>query len=345
MITNTNVLEAQLGDVPVSKTALKELSIDLTTGLMAFRQAYLQCIAKCWEDEVFAKSLISGPIDANKSDNDWENILSNTNFTDFLPEVMRSPNPENRDGYFPLNWRINLYLIEKIKINETFPLAEYAPYNPKANNGWIGGTDLFLIKIPQKPKGINESELAIALAAYYSNFTTLFGNGYAVTDTAKNEKSNFSSELCEFYKKFRLNYHDYEGAIAHNIPNNLGNGGDESFYGFGAIVMNIISVCWNNPEYLKFITEKNRVITPVGTEHSVINDEYVSFENPWAFNIQFKEVCEGNSKWNSEARKWDTIENNEIYLQFPSKPDVEKHSMRALARYNGTGPAYPLTCP
>jgi ribosomally synthesized peptide (two-chain TOMM family) len=342
MSTNTNVLEAQLDDAHDNKTVLDGLPIDLTTGLMAFRQAYLQCIAKCWNDEEFAKKLISGPIETDKKDTVWKNILVETEFTNYLPKVLQNPNPQKGEGYFPLNWRINLYLMEKIN---TVPFAEYEPYNPSANNGWIGGSDLFIIKIPQKPVGLNESKQATALAAYYSNFTTLFGNGYEVTNFAKNEKSSFSNELCEFYKKFRIDYNHYEDAIARNLQNNLGNGGDESFYGFGSIFMNIISVCWNNPNYLAYITKDNRVITPVGTEHSVINDEYISFKNPWAFNIQFKKSSEENSKWNNGTHKWDAIENNEIYLQFPSKPSDQKYYVRALARYNGTGPAYPLTCP
>lgn len=345
MSSNTNVLEAYQNDMQDSKADSKANPIELSTALIAYRQAYLQCIAKCWGDEDFANDFISGPVDLNKTNSVWNNVLKNPKFLNFLPKGFQNPTPEKEEGYFPLNWRVNLYVVEKIYTDKLFSVAEYAPFNPNANNGWIGGTDLFIVKIPKKPLGLNESELATALAAYYSNFTTLFGNGQAVTDSANNEKSNFSNELCQFYSKFEINYKQYEKAITQNLANDFGDGGNESFYGFGAIIMNMISVCWENPNYLSYLTSDNRVISPVGTKNSIVKDEYVTFQNPWAFNILFKEVSDENSKWNSETQKWENIENNEVYLQFPSKPSDEKNYVRAIARYNGTGPAYPLTCP
>jgi ribosomally synthesized peptide (two-chain TOMM family) len=305
--------------------------MNLTSELMAFRTAYLQSIARGWKDDEFLKEFISIP------DVKWTNILENEVFKGFLPKEQK------------LNWRANVFIIENVekhKDQPPTPISVYAPYDPNSNNGWLGGSDLFVIKIPAAPA---PEERPAALAAYYSLFTSLFGNGYEVTDTGGAtpcSHANVEEIMATNYKTFSLDKADYNAAMENNIEDDLGAGGDESFLGFGAIVMGMISFCWINPGYLEFLTEKNRTVSPVGTENSTIRDEFVSFKNPWAFNIRFEEVVEGNSIWNAERGAWEKLEVNDIFLQFPTKPNPESYSdARALSRYNGTGPAYPLTCP
>ncbi|SHF86093.1 BMA_0021/BMA_0022 family TOMM bacteriocin [Pedobacter caeni] len=306
--------------------------MNLTSELMAFRTAYLQCIARGWKDEDFLKEIISIP------NLKWINVLDNVVFKSFLPKEQK------------LNWRANVFIIENVEKDKDLlpmPVSVYAPYDPNSNNGWLGGSDLFVIKIPTAPEDV--AERAEALSVYYSLFTSLFGNGYEVTDTAGAipcAHGGVEEIMATNYKTFSLNKADFNAAIENNIQNDLGSGSNESFFGFGAIVMSIISFCWMNPGYLEYITEKNRTITPVGTEGSILRDEFISFKNPWAFNIRFEKAEEGNSTWNTESGTWEKVEVNDIFLQFPAKPNPENHSnARALSRYNNTGPAYPLTCP
>lgn len=305
--------------------------MNLTSELMAFRTAYLQSIARGWKDEEFLKEFISIP------DVKWTNILENDVFKSFLPKQQK------------LNWRADVFIIENVEKHKDLPptpVSVYSPYDPNSNNGWLGGSDLFVIKIPTAPA---PAERPAALAAYYSLYTSLFGNGYEVTDTggaAPCSHANVEEIMATNYKTFSLKKADYNAAMENNIEDDLGAGGDESFLGFGAIVMGIISFCWVNPGYLEFLTEKNRTISPVGTPNSILRDEFISFKNPWAFNIRFDEVVPGNSVWNAELGVWEKLEVNDIFLQFPTRPNPEAYSdARALSRYNGTGPAYPLTCP
>ena len=91
MSSNTNVLEAYQNDIQDSKSESKANPIELSTALIAYRQAYLQCIAKCWGDEDFAKDFISGPVDLNKTNSVWNNVLKNQKFLNFLQKIFLLP--------------------------------------------------------------------------------------------------------------------------------------------------------------------------------------------------------------------------------------------------------------
>ena len=51
-----------------------------------------------------------------------------------------------------------------------------------------------------------------------------------------------------------------------------------------------------------------------------------------------------DAEWDAKTNTWCNLSNNQIYLQYPVKPKENFSEEKALARYNATGPVFPLTC-
>jgi len=291
--------------------------MNLTEELMQFRTAYLQTIAKCWNDSSLYKEMIS------KKGSIGTNILETKLFKSFLPK-----------NNSVLDWRVDLFLIENPNKN----LAQYVPYNPNSLNGWFGGPDLIILKVPKTPE---KNEQASALMSFYDAFTTFLGNTSsniaAVHPTRKIEESMLS-----LFTEYTSGHLDYLHVIEEDILTSLGNGCNDTFFSLGSVYLDLVSMCWKNPDFKKYLLQTT--LEPIGKENSIIKDEFIKFENPFSFNIKFQEAEDGNSIWDPQKGLWTNLENNEIFLQFPRKPENDTTHAQALARYNGTGPTYPLTC-
>lgn len=297
--------------------------MNLSDELMSFRTAYLQTIAHCWREPAEYEKIIS------KKGEKGKNLLESDLFQSYLPV--------KKDGNLcPLNWRLDVYLVE----NENKNLAKYVPYNPNSINGWMGGPDLMILKIPEAPP---PEEQAKALMAYYESFNTLFGNSFKVSKTETSHAIRMITEkLLSLFTKHTTGYVNYLKVLRENSPTSLGNGSNDTFYSLGSVFMELIAVSWKNPNFFKYTCDT--IISPIGTRDSLLRDEFITFRNPFSFNIKFQKVTDGNSVWDSSTGTWENLENNEVCLQFPKKPEPESDFTQALARYNGCGPTYPLTC-
>ena len=110
---------------------------------------------------------------------------------------------------------------------------------------------------------------------------------------------------------------------------------------FGASMLDLIASCWDDENYFNSIL--STVLEPLGEANSTIcSGLNIDFTNPWGFRIVFEK--DTSCSWNEEKSKWEGLSNNEMYLQYPCKPEEELSGAQALARYNSTGPAFPLTC-
>jgi len=294
-------------DAPSTLKAPTEQKLDLPSGLMMLRNAYLQCIASCWADENQKTGFVS------QSGKPAINALESPLFQSFIHVV-------------------------DLQEGERFG-AVYQPFNPNAINGWLGASDIMVVKIPKAPQ---QNQRTKALSNYYNLFNTHLGNSIVGAHDSVSKEKVIDQEMVDLFQLVSKNYSSEEiiEVLSNNITSNLGVGGADQFLSFGAIVMSIIARCWEDEDYLKHIT--NTLISPLGTQKSLYKDEFVTFQNPWIFNIKFELAEEGNSTWNGE--KWEAIENNEIYLLFPQKPSNRASHAMALSRYNNTGPAYPFTC-
>ena len=289
--------------------------MDLSSELMAFRTAYLKCIAKSWSNHEYKEQFVS-------SKGTCKNLLDNKQFKKYLPTNTS------------LNWKMNISIVNNDNVY-------YNPFDaPGSDSGWNGSADVIIIKIPQNPyeESRNEDKEAEALADYYNHFTTIFGNSESIKDTE--EKMAKVARIQELFEKFEYKPSNLVNAVRKNFNNNMGHGGPNSFLSFGLVVMSLIANCWENPEYFEFITKLN--LEPLGEEGSSIRDMYVDFSNPWGFLIKFEK--DKKSSWSKSKNCWETLSNNEMYLQYPEKPEDGIMKASALARYNNTGPAFPLTC-
>lgn len=318
---------------------------DLTSQLLSFRAAYLQAISRAWSDKGFKKTIITKvdekPENGDPLPPDAKNILAVDEFTDLIkPSGMLK------------RWMLKVYLIERAKGE---PFGEYQPFNPLGHNGWLSrGHEIFVLKIPKKPKiesDNSKGQLSTALMHYYQLFPTLFGDyitllgGEQSFSGESDNMSNIEQLGASLSVQDDLNavlWNDVQHARLHNVRNELGIGGEPQFLAFAAVFIQIVSRCWADEAYRKFILDYN--IAPTGNPKAHFRDDNIHFENPWAFNIQFQEDNDVEYKVNEDGSgHWTRLPKNTLILGYPEPPQESVQPV-ALARYNATGPAFPFTC-
>ena len=100
--------------------------MNLNKELMCFRMAYLRAIAKSWNDKGFESQVVS-------DEGVCKNILDMSEFKKILQEE--------------IEWTTSVAIVENPEVN-------YNAFNNESNNGWHGGADIMIVKIPTKPKGL-----------------------------------------------------------------------------------------------------------------------------------------------------------------------------------------------
>lgn len=274
-----------------------------------FRAAYLRSIAKSWVDNKYKKEIVSFKGAA-------KNVLVLKPFTDLLQEPIEK------------KWRMDIAIVNNNSVS-------YNPYSRTSDNGWNGDADVLVIKIPKKPTN-NKSHVS-ALAKYYELFPTPFGNNLSGVDK---EELKDVSDIQDLFVPFEYSEKAILKARRENLSNETGDGGVKAFDTFGIVMMDIVAKCWENNAFLQALTDNP--IKPIGQKGSEIKDVFRNFANEWAFSIVFEE--DDNATWNEATQDWDNLSNNQIYLQYPAKPDADFSETRALSRYNATGPVFPLSC-
>ncbi len=193
--------------------------------------------------------------------------------------------------------------------------------------------EIITVFLPKSTKGENQNQRTIDLMKYYSYFPTFFG--------PLKEKKKRKSKHAEP----RMDYEEETDEV--NLAGNdfdLGVSQD-SFFGFGAVVNQLIAKAWDDPFFMKevdFWNPENRKDPETYYASMLLVLETVfQFTLPWAFDIQFIFVDDFWEKM--EKHKISNLTSLEMPINPKESSKNHNYSM-ALAKYNTIGPAYPFTC-
>lgn len=234
-----------------------------------------------------------------------------------------------------------------------------AVWNFYGDNQWSKPEDeTITLTIPRKEPTDNFDNTE-RLFEFYSYFPTFFGlmKKSGGRSQAKVSTNNPSSEIANFAQESTVmpntDFHgnDYDLGVS-----------EDSFLGFGGVVLKLIAAAWENPELMNMIDynnqQNNSNIASDAAYYANIKsmlNKYYDFEFPWAFNLKFVLPTEDESFWFKKNGEWiwrqydnngRQLIRNTVTLEIPHAPkNGEKNeSALALARYNMIGPAYPFTC-
>ena len=188
------------------------------------------------------------------------------------------------------------------------------------NAGWSGPPNEITIYLPLSPRAEHTAE---AFAAYYSRFPTFFGDGSP-------EPSRIVAAAGA-------------GGVIGPLP--LGMGGLQQFLEFGAVVARAIALCWQEEH-----ADSDQPIRDALLEDGNIGlMHYLGYGLPWNMKLYFKPApadCSYEPGNGSQVGRWQRLPPNGLKLHLPDRPEnLEASSLAvALAAYNNTGDAYPLTC-
>jgi ribosomally synthesized peptide (two-chain TOMM family) len=243
--------------------------------MMRFRTAYLRAIARAWSDEAFFRAMTS-----------WK-----TNGYDgwsYLP----SPLPR---------WNVELLFA-----------ADVLPgngYRPDLTGSWVGPGAIFTLRLPRAPAG----DQVKALAAYYSEMPTPFGQG-----------------------RPRVEGWIEPGEGTPEVGDSAGSGGAGMGHWndalvLGGTVLRALALSWSDQTFSEQFFGKHAIDAL---------QSWLGYTLPWNMQLEAEQVSDVT--WN--GKKWSPRPSNSLRLWVPNKPDTRHHAL-ALASYNQTGNAYPLTCP
>lgn len=253
--------------------------------LMNFRNAFLHTIARVWSgDKQFIKLVQTDPLQAM-----CESGLSE-------------------------EWPL-----------ETELLLNGDKWEPTMAAGWCGSErETITLRLPLDPaqvlKGVDPKLWAQALADYYFQFPTMFGDG--------------SIRPAQKAKKEKKDKKDTEISFKQSLPSKLGNFSE--FREFGSVTMRAVSIAWYSKEFRDLISKQG----VDGTLNALQN--WLGYTSPW--NLDIKVEADKSARW-SPDHKWERVRPNKLTLYIPQCPaDDPSVWPIALSSFNETGPAYPFTC-
>jgi len=222
--------------------------------------------------------------------------------------------------------------------------------------------DKFIINLPDVP---GPKEIwAEALAAYYQAFPTLFGVKKSLDYSEPGNVQNWENiRLGEINGKSASSVDDHPRGVG-----SIGVSGHEpnDFIDFSGTVLQILARIWRGPQYVRecqmddmilgsdehgdgrklLLDDERRLLITRGDMDkktgmlTKIREIWPGFLNIWNFKIQFN-IVKG---YKFENGKWNDLPKNVIQLNYPHKPEIIEDSPTALASYNASGRAFPLTC-
>ncbi|MES2673633.1 MAG: BMA_0021/BMA_0022 family TOMM bacteriocin [Pseudomonadota bacterium] len=226
-------------------------------------------------------------------------------------------------------------------------LQPEARWNSYGNNQWTKHKfETIEITIPIIPADfcgrLDEYQKSEKLIEYYSHFPTIFG-----ASSTKNVNGN-PAKFASSTFNYAPGGDNYDLGVS-----------QDSFLGFSAAFLNLITAIWENEsllnelDYNRYKTRKSlsAIDDQAYFDHvNYIFSHYFNYEFPWRFNLKLVTPIAGEEFWVSNDGvnwKWNdaNIIRNIVYIEIPYAPDAKNQSVSlALAKYNATGPAYPFTC-
>ncbi len=283
--------------------------------IIQFRSIYLQAIAKAWSDENFYSELV---IPAKEFNSNLSKFLSGDNTVAESYKGFDRSELLSKTFDFDFPWpRMSVIIIN----NDTY-------WSSKYELGWVGINDLFIVQLPQAP--------------YKKPSHSKKEDPAAEAATTLKEKEMAAEAVTAYYRLFPtllgLPHEDAHGSAQ-----------DDQFLEFGRLTLRVVGTAWADPKFTQEITN------PDLKNADPLLSKYFKYNNPWNFNIRFRNAKD--FRWvktseNSESPSskppqyhWENIPNNIMVLNYPNRPAETVDFPLALADYNNSGSAYPYTCP
>jgi ribosomally synthesized peptide (two-chain TOMM family) len=195
-------------------------------------------------------------------------------------------------------------------------------YQPALTGSWVGPRAVLRLRLPSPPK--SEGERTRALAAYYASMPTPFGQGVPTLS-----------------------------------PENGGGVGDGSGAGgggmghwedalvLGATVARALALSWSDEQFHDQFKGRGALLAL---------QNWLGYTLPWNMELVTEYVSPRVAHWDPAQQQWmhrdpkgkewsPGVSPNHLTLWVPNAPDAKYPQAVALAAYNQTGDAYPLTCP
>jgi ribosomally synthesized peptide (two-chain TOMM family) len=183
-------------------------------------------------------------------------------------------------------------------------------FRPELTGSWVGPKALLSLCFPQAPVIEQQAE---ALAAYYKAMPSPFGQGHPSADPW-DEREQHQQPLG-----------DSDGSAG----SGMGHWSDALV--LGGTLVRALALSWSEPLFCEQF---------FGGRALDALQNWLGYTLPWNMDLQAEPARD--MKWNGRA--WTPMPRNRLTLWVPNRPET-KHRALALAAYNQTGDAYPLTCP
>jgi ribosomally synthesized peptide (two-chain TOMM family) len=277
--------------------------------LMSFRTAYLRAIAMAWIDPKFMARLTDKKQGARKA-------------MESVPQ-------------FEWPWGDSLELFVRL---EKDPQAQLV----WVGDDWVwptakGHKDELLLRVPLDPKsaGVSDAKRALALADYYRQRPTVFGDGAWSTSNAMLRSAGGNPTLfAEALFQLAPAVGDRQFAGHAPLPNGF-MPDQNGFLNLGVALLSVISRAWEYPRLIEVLLDE-----PAVTLQSVRG-----YKTPW--DLEIKVENDRYARWSESAgddKPWKPLKPHRLTLTLPTRPETQTHHPLALAAYNATGAEYPFTC-
>lgn len=228
------------------------------------------------------------------------------------------------------HWNIQLRLCD-----DTLPGNGFSPSRV---GGWVGPNFQLQVGFPRAPTcddGLVQAEMRVsALAGYYELYPTPFGSGVRHKAPAISEQDSSAGSAGE----------------------GMGHWSDALV--LGGVLVRALALYWQDADFRQLLLQGGSAPhAPNKYSGGVMSvlEHWNGYTCPW--NVDLYVVERDDVVWNHKQRCWTRAKDqpkssndrpptlNELVLFVPRAPHDFDHWPIALAAYNETGSAYPLTCP
>ncbi|MDD9939583.1 MAG: BMA_0021/BMA_0022 family TOMM bacteriocin [Myxococcales bacterium] len=185
-------------------------------------------------------------------------------------------------------------------------------YRPELTGSWVGPNAILELRLPKAPDDAEEH--AAALAEYYALLPSPFGF----------ERSEEVQDGAE------------SGGSSHQVTSAGAGGSGMGHFSdalvLGGVVMRALALSWESADFREHVFSRGRALGAL--------QAWLGYSCPWNMDI---EAVPSSIEW-LPGLGFSAKPRNRLTMWLPNRP--EGHGLGvALAAYNQTGDAYPLTCP
>jgi ribosomally synthesized peptide (two-chain TOMM family) len=225
----------------------------------------------------------------------------------FFKKMISDPDGWKCLGSPKVHWNLELRFAE-----DTLPGNGY---RPSLTGGWVGPDAVMTLRLPNAPA---EEQQSLALAAYYAEMSTPFGKAF-----------KGRQDLAATFEAVDGG----NGGDGSDGSDGDGLGHSNDAFVLGGVILRALALSWSSDEFRQQFFQGDALVAL---------ENWVGYNFPW--NMQIKAKLDEELEWQAGSERWSRAPRNQLTLYVPNKPQTQ-HQAVALAAYNETGNAYPLTCP